>query len=115
MVELELPECRERPVSRLEPLKATSILLVELVEDVCLGIGLSEKGKRDDDHAGDRQSRRKQQSDRQRVAGIPTSLARATSLRCSRRSGQSVMTDPRRNTSPASQMRLTSGLTKTRK
>ncbi len=115
MVELELPQCRERPVSRLEPLQAASILLVELVEGVCLGIRLSEKRERNHDHAGDRKRHRKQQGDRQRVAGSPTSLARATSLRCSRRSGQSVMSDPRRNTSPASQMRLTRGLTKTRK
>ena len=115
MVELEFLEGGERTVARLEQLEPPHLPLVEIVERVGLRLGLPEKRKRDHDDAGDGKRRGEHQSERQRVAGRPTVEARATRRRCSRRSGHSVITEPRRNTSPASQMRLTSGLTKTLK
>ena len=115
VVELELLEGRERAVARLEQLEPTDLVLVEFVERVRLRLGLAEERERDHDDAGHGERRSEHECEGQRVAGRPTVEARATSRRCSRRSGHSVITEPSRNTSPASQMRLTSGLTKTRK
>ena len=115
MLELELLESRERSISFFEEPEADPLLVVELVELVRLGLGLANERKRNRDHAGNRKRCGEHERQCQRVAGMPTSEARATSLRCSRRSGHNVMTDPMRKTSPASQMRLTSGFTKTRK
>jgi len=115
VVELEIPERSERAIARLEQLEPMPLLLVQVVERVRLGLRLSQEWERDHDDAGDRERRGEHESERQRVAGRPTVEARATRRRCSRRSGQSVMTEPTRKTSPASQMRFTSGFTKTRK
>jgi hypothetical protein len=115
MVELELLKRRKRPIARFEELETAPLTLVELVERVRLGIRLAKEGHRDDHDAYDNECRSEHQRQCQRVAGRPTEDARATSLRCSRRSGHSVMTEPMRKTSPASQMRLTSGFTNTRK
>lgn len=115
MVELEFLECRERSVPRLEQLETAPFALVEVVQAIRVGLGLSEKGQRDGQDARHGQDGREHERCGQRVAGTPTSPARETSLRCSRASGQSVMTEPRRKTRPATQMRLTSGFTKTLK
>ena len=115
MVELELLERGEGPVAGLEQLEAAPFGLVELVKAIGLGFRLLEKGQRNGNDANDGDERSQHQRDRQRVAGTPISLVRATSFRCSRASGQSAIADPRTNTKPAIQMRFTSGLTKTRK
>ena len=115
VVELELPEGCERTIACLEQLEPTDLVLVEIVERVGLGLGLTQERECDHDDAGHGERRSEDEGERQRVAGRPTVEARATSRRCSRRSGHSVITEPSRNTKPASQMRLTSGLTKTRK
>jgi len=115
MVELELLERRERAIALLEQLEMTELALAKVVERVGLGLGLAQERERNHDDAGDGERRGEHESQRQRVAGRPTVEARPTRRRCSRRSGHRVITEPRRNTSPASQMRLTSGLTKTRK
>ena len=115
MVELELPESCERTISGLQQFEPAPLVRVEVVERVRFGFRLSQERKRDHDDAGDSERRGEHQSERQRVAGKPTVEARATRRRCSRRSGHSVMTEPTRKTSPASQIRFTSGLTKTRK
>ncbi len=115
VVELELLERSERAVAGLEQLEPTLLGVVEVVERVGLGLRLAEERHRDRDDACDCERRSEHESKRQRVAGRPTAEARSTSRRCSRRSGHSVMTEPMRNTRPASQMRFTSGLTKTRK
>ena len=115
VVELELLQRRERAVALLEQREPPPLVVVELVERVRLGLGLPQEGKRDRDDARHGERGTEQQRQGQRVAGMPTSEARATSRRCSRRSGHSVMREPTRKTSPASQMRFTSGLTKTRK
>src|SRR5262249_17258052 len=115
MIELELFERRKGPVARLEQLQSSDLRLVELDEIVRLGLRLPQKRQCDRDDARDGERRGEHERDGPRVAGRPTAEARATSLRCSLRSGQRVITEPRRKTSPASQMRLTSGFTNTRK
>ena len=115
MLELELLERPERAISLLEEPEPVPFRIVQIIEHVRLGLGLANERERNRDDARDRERRGKHQRQGQRVAGMPTSDARATSRRCSRLSGHSVMSEPSRNTSPASQMRLTSGLTKTRK
>ena len=116
MVELELLERRERTVARFEQLEPTLLVLVEIVRarrtPARARVGTEARPRR-------RRRRRAPQRARERGStcrrgGRPRG-ARATSLRCSRRSGHSVISEPRRKTRPASQMRLTSGLTKTRK
>ena len=115
MLELELLERSERAISLLEELEPVPFRVVQIIERVRLGLGLANERERDGDDTRDRERRGEHERQGQRVAGMPTSDARATSRRCSRRSGHSVMSEPRRKTSPASQMRLTSGFTKTRK
>ena len=116
VVELELLERRERPVARPRAARA--------------GAARPRRARRarrtrapapGGTAARRRRRRRRRAPPRARARASTASPgcrprdARATSLRCSRRSGHSVMSEPRRKTSPASQMRLTSGLTKTRK
>src|SRR5215471_3904740 len=117
MVELELLERGESTVALLEQLEAASFLVVELTEVVGLRLGLADEGQRDEDDAADGQSGREHECDERQVlvAGMPTWYERVTSLRCSRASGQSVITEPSTNTMPATQIRLTRGFTKTRK
>src|SRR5918995_6366513 len=114
VLELELLERRERAVARLEQVEPPALVLVELVEDVRLRFGLPDERERDGDHTHDGERRSEHECQGQGVAGRPASDARATSLRCSRRSGHSVTSEPTRKTSPASQMRFTRGLTNTR-
>src|SRR5688572_26779865 len=113
--EFELLQSRERAIPLLEQSEPTPLCVVQIVELVRLGLGLANERKRDHDDTRDRKCRGEHECQRQRVAGMPTSDARATRRRCSRRSGQSVISEPIRKTSPASQIRLTSGLTNTRK
>jgi len=115
VVELELFERRKRAIPGLEKLELCALVGVEFVEHIRLRIGLTEERQGDDDHAPDDERRHQHERDRQRVAGRPTCAVRATSLFCSRPSGQSAISEPRRNTTPAIQMRLTSGFTNTRK
>lgn len=115
VVELELLQRRERTIPLLEELQPSTLRLVDLVQRVGVGLGLPEERESDEEHTDDRERRGEDERQRQRVAGTATSLARAMSRRCSRPSGQSVISDPRRKTSPAIQMRFTSGLTNTRK
>ncbi len=115
MLELELFQRSERPIPLFQERQSTPLVLVELLEDIRFGLRLTEEGERDHDDAGDGERRSQQEPQGQGVMGRPAWDARATRRRCSRRSGHSVMTEPRRKTSPASQMRLTSGFTKTRK
>ena len=116
MVELELPQRGERTVALLEQLEPPSLVLVETRRArrtrarARAGTGSATTTTHATASAAPSTKRQGQ-----RVAGRPTSEARATSRRCSRLSGHSVMSEPSRKTSPASQMRLTSGLTKTRK
>ena len=115
VLELELLERRERTIPLFEQPETAPLVVVELVEVVGFWLGLTDEWERDRDHAGDGECCSEHERQGQGVAGMPTSDARATSRRCSRRSGHSVMSEPMRKTSPASQMRLTSGFTKTRK
>ena len=115
VVELELLEGGERPVARLDELEATPLRGVELVERIGYGLGLSQERERHRNHTGHREKRSENQGQRQRVAGTPSSRVLSTRRRCSRASGHRVMRDPRRKTSPAIQIRFTSGFTKTRK
>ena len=115
MLELELLQSCERAIPLFEQRKPMALGVVQIVQLVRLGLGFAYERKRDRDDTRDRKRRGEHECQRQRVAGMPTSDARATRRRCSRRSGQSVISDPIRKTSPASQMRLTSGFTKTRK
>ena len=115
MVELELLERRERPIACLEQLQTPPFVVVEVVEAIGIRLRLPEKRQRDHDDARHGQHGREHEGGGQRVAGTPISPARETSLRCSRASGQSVITEPSKKTSPAIQMRLTRGFTKTRK
>ena len=109
------PRMRERLQRLRAELETAPFALVEVVQAIRVGLGLPEKRQRDGQDAGHGQDGREHEGCGQRVAGTPISPARETSLRSSRASGQSVMTEPRRKTRPATQMRLTSGLTKTRK
>ena len=52
MVELELLQRREGTVPRLRQLQPAAIDLVRLVQDVAVGLRLSEVGQRDQDDAG---------------------------------------------------------------
>ena len=115
MLELELLERPQRAISLFEKPEPVPFRVVEIIEHVRLGLRLANEWERNRDDTRDRERRGEHQSQGQRVAGMPTSDARATRRRCSRLSGHSVMSEPSRNTSPASQMRLTSGFTKTRK
>ncbi len=115
MLELELLQRSQRAIALFQQLQPTPLVVIELVEDVGLGLRLAKERKRDHDDTRDGQRRSEQEAQRQGATGRPACEARVTRRRCSRRSGQSVMTEPRRKTRPASQMRLTSGFTKTRK
>ncbi len=115
MVELELLQCGERTITCLQELESTALVLVDLGEGVRVGLRLAEERESDEEHTDDRERRGEDQRQRQRVAGTPTSLARATSRRCSRASGHSVIRDPRTKTNPAIQIRFTRGFTNTRK
>ena len=116
MVELELLEGGERSIAGFEQGEALLLVGVQIPERVRLGLGLAQERQRDENNAAHREQRREDERDgRQVVAGMPTSYERATSRRCSRASGQSVIADPSTNTNPAIQMRFTSGFTNTRK
>ena len=106
MVELELLERRERPVTRLEQLEH---LVAGDVDQLRLA-GVPEERQRHDHDRGDRDERAQDQPDHARA-----SESRATSRRCSRASGHMAMSDPPRKTKPATQIRFTSGFTSTLK
>ena len=115
MIELQLSKRRESTITFFEERESLPFRLVELGEVVRLGLRLPEERQSDCHDASDRQQRGENERQRQRVAGTLISRVRSTSLRCSRASGQSVINDPSRKTSPAIHTRLTSGFTKTRK
>lgn len=72
---------------------------------------LAEERKGDEDDDGGRQRGCEHELDAHVRATARVPSYRSASRRCSRASGQSAMTDPSRNSTPASQMRLTRGLT----
>src|SRR5688572_26678585 len=53
VLELELLERPQRPVSLLEELEPAPFVLIELVELIRLGLGLADERQRDRDHAYD--------------------------------------------------------------
>ena len=117
VVELELLECGERAVARLERARDDAARPASSSSRASeSGSGSRRNGSATTTTQATASAAASSKASVNGSPGVPTSLAAcATSRRCSRASGQSVMTEPRRKTSPASQMRLTSGLTKTRK
>ena len=107
VVELELLQRGEGVVARLEQREQ---LLVGAVSISSGSPRVAEERQRHDQHRGDRDETAQDQRDHARA-----SESRATRRRCSRASGHIAISDPARKTNPASQMRLTSGFTKTLK
>ena len=107
MVELELLQRRERVVPLLD--QEQDPLGSRFVDQLGLTRVANERQRHDHDR-GDRDERAQDQLDHARA-----SERRATRRRCSRASGHIAISDPPRNTNPATQMKLTSGLTKTLK
>ena len=77
---------------------------------LALAVVAGEQRAGDPEHGGDREHGRQHDRDGGHAWAIARRLARR---RCSRASGHIVTTDPNRKTIPASQIRLTSGLTST--
>ena len=84
--------------------------LARRVEPVVGRDGLAQERQRDEQHGACRHDDAEhERDDRHARAGA----SRVTSRRCSRASGHSATSEPSRNTKPATQIRLTSGLTST--
>ena len=115
MVELELLQRPERSVAHLRELELPLSELTRHVEPVVGGRRLAEVRQGDEDHAADREERSEYERQAHRSVATPAAAYRVASRRCSRASGHSAITEPSRKTKPASQIRLTSGFTKTRK
>ncbi len=115
MVELELLEGREGTIAHLRELELALLQLAGAVEPVVRRRRVTEIGQRYGDDAADRKQRSEHKGETHGSAGTPAAAYRVASRRCSRASGQSAIRDPSRKTNPASQIRFTSGFTKTRK
>lgn len=115
MVELQLLEGGQGTIARFDELQTASFVVVELVQAVGRRFRIPEKRQRNCHDTHHREQGGENQGERQRVAGTPISRVLSTSRRCSRASGHIAMSDPRRKTRPATQIRFTSGFTKTRK
>src|SRR5207245_4651702 len=110
VVELELFQRRERAVALLDELEMRLVAFGRGVEAVVLRGGLPQE-RQGDEHDDDRGERHTRSECEGRHARAGASLE--TSRRCSRASGQTATADPSRNTMPAIQIKLTSGLTST--
>ena len=110
MVELELLQRGERAVTVLAELERPLSELVGLREPVVSCGGLAQERDRDQNDREHRDHRTDHESDVHDAATWGNAY-RDSSLRCSRASGQSVISEPKRKTTPASQMKLTRGLT----
>ncbi len=110
MVELQLLQRRERPVTLLGERERMRARL-RLPQVVVLRHGLAQERNRDEQDRDDGDDGREDE----RGGHASASAYRAASRRCSRGSGQSATSEPARKTNPASQIRLTSGLTSARK
>src|SRR5262245_36483541 len=114
VVELEFLQRRERAVALLEQREPPYLGLVADVQLVALRLRVAEEGPCDVEDA--RRGERDAEDERDcGHASAGASAVRAASRRCSRASGQSVISAPSTKTSPAIHTRLTSGLTKTLK
>src|SRR5205814_125224 len=96
-------------------LEPAALERAEVVDGVARRLRLAEEGPRDEDDADDRENG----GEHERV-GLHQALTRtsarpyrAASRRSSRASGQRAISDPPTKTTPASQIRFTSGFTST--
>ncbi len=110
VVEFKLSEPRERAIVLLGNRERSECALVRLIEFLRRELCAQERKGDEDDHRRS-QKRARQQPPAHAVTGTGASPYRSARRRCSRASGQRAMSEPRMNTKPPIQMRLTSGLT----
>ena len=111
VVELELLQRREGTVALLDQ-REPALVLGRRVEPVVRGRGSRRNGSATSSTRRDGESGAQNDCE---CAHARAGASRVTSRRCSRASGHSATSEPSRNTMPASQIRLTSGLTSTLK
>jgi hypothetical protein len=107
VVELDLLQGRQGPVAFFGERQPSLSELVRCCEPVVVRPRLAQKRPSDEDDARSGE----QCADDEREGQIRTAASayRSASRRCSRASGQSAINDPPRKTSPANQIRFTSG------
>lgn len=109
MVELEVLQRGERTVALLDERGRAQVGIRRRADPVVARVRLAQKRQRDEEDGENRHNR--SERDRHACAGAK----RVASLRCSRASGHSAISEPITKMIAATQIRLTSGFTSTLK
>ena len=112
VIELELLQRGQRAISLLGECQPLGLPFGRSVEPVVFDLRLAEIRQAHDEH---RRGRQRDGEDDRKCAHARAGERRRTSRRCSRASGQSATAAPNRKTTPAIQIRFTSGFTSTLK